>query len=246
MIITEDNLTKALEQTIKQSVWEKEGKPPKTRKFDESLDLIINFRDLDIKNPANKLAHEFLLPNPIRKKLNICVISDGDQFVEAKKKGLDAVDKDHLNEISKMDNKAKKKFVKKYDAFVVSAPLMRNVAKILGRFLGQSGRMPKPQPKGYGIIKPTDSIDEVENNFKRRVVIQTKRAPITQTLFGKKSLDKEKNLENLKALLSFIESHLPNGHGNIKSIYLKTTMGKPVKVMEPQSASKGRRGGKKK
>lgn len=246
MIIKEDNLAKALDQALEQSVLKKEGKNPRERKFNESLDIIINFRDLDIKNPANKLAHEFLLPNPIRDKLNICIISDGDQLVEVKKKGYDYADKETLNDLSKKENKAKKQFVKKYDAFVVSAPLMRMVAKILGRFLGQSGKMPKPQPKGYGIIKPNESIDTVEDNFKRRVQIQTKRAPITQTVFGKKKMDKEKNFENLKALLNFIEGHLPNGQGNIKSIYLKTSMGKPVRVPEPPGRNlRGKKGGKK-
>jgi large subunit ribosomal protein L1 len=119
---------------------------------------------------------------------------------------------------------------------------MKDVARVLGRFLGQSGKMPKPSPKGYGIVSPSEKIEKIIENYKRRIILSTKKAPIVQTVFGKKSIDHEQNKENLISLINFIESQLPNGQGNIKSIYLKTTMGKSTKVEEPQSA---RRGGRK-
>jgi ribosomal protein L1 len=104
--------------------------------------------------------------------------------------------------------------------------------------------MPKPLPKGYGIVKPQDPIDRIVANFMRRIVVQTKRAPIVQSKFGKKSMDFDKNFDNLKALLEFLEHQLPNGQGNIKSITLKTTMGQPVKVEEGELRKKGKKGGK--
>lgn len=243
MILTENNMKIALETALKNSVYQKEGKEDKVRKFDETLDIIINFRDLDIKNPNNKIAQEFLLPNKIHSELNICFISKGDQLVEVKEKGYDVCDDAFLGDLDKKDKKTKKEFVKKYDSFICRADLMRNVAKTLGRFLGQSGKMPKPQPKGYGIVKPNEKVDKIIDNFSKRISLQIKKAPLIQTVFGKKSLKLEENLENLKALLSFIEHQLPNGQGNIKSIYIKTTMGKPSKVAEP--VSKKSSGGRK-
>ena len=120
---------------------------------------------------------------------------------------------------------------------------MRDVAKVLGRNLGQAGKMPKPMPKGYGIVKPNDSVERIVANFMRRIIVQTKRAPIVQTKFGKKSMDFDKNLENLTALVEFIEHQLPNGQSNIKSISIKTTMGKPVRVEEGQ-LRKSKKGGR--
>ena len=44
--------------------------------------------------------------------------------------------------------------------------------------------------------------------------------------------------ENLDSILSFVKNALPNGNNNINSIYIKTTMGKSVKV---EDTGKGRR-----
>ena len=242
MIIIEKYLKESLKLAIENSVWKKEGKPDKVRKFDESLDLIVNLKDIDIKNPNNKLDWEFLLPNPIHNdKLKICILGDKDIILEAKERNIDAYDTIYLEELNKKDNKAKKQFVKKYDVFICQSTIMKNVAKVLGRPLGQAGLMPKPQPKGYGIISPEAKIASFIDNFKKLVKIQTKKSPIIQTIFGKKSLDFDKNFENLIAVINFIESKLPNGNNNIESIYLKTTMGKPVKVKEPVEKSKGGR-----
>ena len=245
MIITEQKLKEALGKAIENSVWKKEGKKDKVRKFDESLDIIINLRDLDIKNPQNRINLEFLLPNPIFKfeNQNCCIITDGDQLTEVKQKGYNSADKQFLEDLNKKDKKLKKNFVKRYDSFVCRADMMRDVARVLGRFLGQAGKMPKPQPKGYGIVQPNVKVDDITSNFERRVIVATKKAPIVQAVFGKKSIDNEKNLENLVGIVHFIESQLPNGPGNIKSIYLKTSMGKPYKVEEP--AGKSKRGDKK-
>jgi large subunit ribosomal protein L1 len=245
MIITDQNLKVALNKAIDNSVWKKEGKGDKVRKFDESLDIIVNFRDLDIKNPQNRINLEFLLPHPIFKfeKQRICFITDGDQLIEVKEKGYNSCDKQFLADLNKKDKKLKKNFVKRYDSFICRADMMRDVARVLGRFLGQSGKMPKPQPKGYGIVQPNVKVDNITSNFERRVIVATKKAPIVQAVFGKKSIDSDKNFENLKGIINFIESQLPNGPGNIKSIYLKTSMGKPSKVEEP--ASKSKRGDKK-
>ena len=47
-----------VEEAIDQSVWKKDGNKDKTRKFDETVDLIINVRDVDIKNPNNRIDQE--------------------------------------------------------------------------------------------------------------------------------------------------------------------------------------------
>jgi large subunit ribosomal protein L1 len=246
MILTDKFLKEALAKAVDQSVWKKEGKPDRTRKFDESLDIIINFRDYDIKNPSLKIEQELILPHALRQKVNIAFIAEGDMFSAIKAKGYDVFDGVYLDELDKKDKKAKKKFVHKYTDFVCRADMMRNIAKVLGRFLGQVGKMPKPQPKGYGIIKPSENIDKVVDDFKKRISVATKKSPTIQTLFGKKSLSLEQNYENLRSIMNFIEPKMPNGQGNIKSIYIKTTMGTSIKVEEPLSKTAGKgKGGKK-
>ena len=58
MIIDKTKIASALELAKEQAVIKKEGMTDKVRKFDEAVDLILNIRDLDIKNPNNRIEQE--------------------------------------------------------------------------------------------------------------------------------------------------------------------------------------------
>ncbi|MHA1193497.1 MAG: hypothetical protein ACTSP9_14625, partial [Promethearchaeota archaeon] len=58
------------------------------------------------------------------------------------------------------------------------------------------------------------------------------KQPIVQVKIGKKSMEQEKLFENLKTVVNYIADQMPHKYNNIKSMYLKTTMGRPVKIDE--------------
>lgn len=238
MNIDKKLVNEALESALANSVRKKEGKPDKVRKFDEAVDVIINMRDLDIKNPNNRIEQEFILPHPVTEKPSVCFFADGDMELALKKRGIPVINNDMLDDLQKKSNKEKRSIARKYDYFVARTDLMRNVAKVMARFLGQRGKMPKPQPKGYGVISVNENLDQYLNNLKSLVRVEMKKQLQIQLQIGKKSNSLNKLTENLDALLGLIESKLPNGYLNLRSIFIKTTMGKPVKVREP--ATKGR------
>jgi ribosomal protein L1 len=45
-------------------------------------------------------------------------------------------------------------------------------------------------------------------------------------------MEQEKIFENLKTVVNYIADQMPHKFNNIKSMYLKTTMGRPVKIDE--------------
>ncbi|MHA1476152.1 MAG: hypothetical protein ACTSQ5_13330 [Promethearchaeota archaeon] len=143
-----------------------------------------------------------------------------------------------LDDLQKQSKKDKKAVANKYDYFVARADLMRNLAKVLARFLGQQGKMPRPQPKGFGVIKPNENLEAFISKLNRIIKITMKKQLLIQLKFGKKSQEFEELKDNLDSILSFVKDHLPNGNNNISSIYIKTTMGKAVKV---EDKGKGRR-----
>lgn len=218
-----------------------EGKPEKVRKFDETVDIVINIRDVDIKNPNNRIDQEFLLPHPIKGNLpkeKVCFIVKDDMEISLKKMGYNIINPGMLDDLQKQSKKDKKAVANKYDYFVARADLMRNLAKVLARFLGQQGKMPRPQPKGFGVIKPNENLDAYITKLNRIIKISMKKHLIIQLKFGKKSQELKELKDNLDSILSFVKNHLPNGNNNIRSIYIKTTMGKAVKV---EDTGKGRR-----
>ena len=233
MNVDKKQVKKALSLALEQSVYKMEGKSDKTRKFDETIDLILNVRDVDIKNPNNRIDQELLLPHGIpgnNVSKDVCFIAKDDMEVALKEKGYTVLNPSDLDDMQKRSKKDKKVVAKKYKYFVARADLMRNLAKVLARFLGQQGKMPKPQPKGFGVIKPNEDIDDYLTKLSRIIKISMKKQLLMQLKVGKKSQSEDEIYENIDSVLNFVETSLPNGFNNVKGIYLKTTMGKPVQV----------------
>jgi large subunit ribosomal protein L1 len=109
---------------------------------------------------------------------------------------------------------------------------MRNVAKVMARFLGQRGKMPKPQPKGFGVITTNENLDDYVERLQHVVKLDMKKQLLLQVKVGRKSQNDSDILENIDSLLIFLGSKLPNSTNNIKSMYIKTTMGPAIKVQE--------------
>ena len=227
-------LRKSLNAAIDFSVHKKEGFKDKVRKFNESIDLIINIKDVNLNDPKNRFDKEIILSNEViaNDKPNICVIASDEILLEAKKLGVDTLDSNGLLNLNNEEKKFKKKFAKKYDFFVVEDKMMRDVARYLARFLGPVGKMPKPFPTGYGIISNPDDLKVAYERYKRVIRIQMKKQPIIFVKIGKKSMDQEKLYDNMKTVINFIADQMPHKYNNFKSMYLKSTMGKPVKVTE--------------
>ncbi|MHA1473311.1 MAG: hypothetical protein ACTSQW_09470, partial [Promethearchaeota archaeon] len=148
MKVDDKLLSKSINAAIEHSVIKKEGFKDKVRKFDETIDLIINLKDINLNDPKQRIDKEIILPNNIltSDKPNVCVIASDEILLEARNMGLKTVDKDGLVQMNNEEKKDKKKFVKKYDFFIVEDKMMPNVARYLARFLGPLGKMPKPFP----------------------------------------------------------------------------------------------------
>ncbi len=231
----DDNLLKqSLNAAIDFSVRKKAGFKDKVRKFDETIDLIINIKDVNLNDPKNRIDKEIILTNEIveEEKLNICVIASGEILLEAKKAGVETLDRDALIKLNNEEKKHKKKFAKKYEFFIVEDKMMRDVARYLARFLGPLGKMPKPFPTGYGIISSPGDLRTAVERYKKVIRIQMKKQPIIFAKIGKKSMEIDRLFDNMKTVIDFIADQMPHKFNNFKSMYLKSSMGKPIKVTE--------------
>ena len=143
--------------------------------------------------------------------------------LKAKQSGVDAViGKSDLMRLA-ADKKEAKKMAKQYDFFVAQADFMPIIARNLGPILGPRDKMPVPLP-------PTADPTPVIKRLKNSVRVKMKKQPLIQVYVGKKSMKTEDIVANIMTVLGFLKEKLERGFGNIKSIYVKTTMGKPVKV----------------
>src|SRR6266571_4677532 len=152
------------------------GKTEK-RKFNQSVELAVKLRELDLKRPEQRINESLELPTAASKTVKVAVIAGGDLAVRAKNAGADIViGREDLDKMAR-DKKAARKIAQNYDFFVAEAPLMPQVGKSLGQMLGPRGKMPTPIP-------PTAPIDDVLKRQRKNVRLKMKDQPVIQTKVG--------------------------------------------------------------
>ncbi len=236
MKVDDNDIRLAVKKALDGAVWKKTGKKDKVRKFNEAIELVVNIRDLDLKDPNNRFSIEYALPHSINDPVKACVIADGDMLMKAKELGFDTLDKDWLQNARTMEKRLIKKVCKKYKFFIARADLMRLVAPALGRYLAPINKMPIPQPNGYSVIAPTSNLKDAVDKFKNVTRIIIKKAPLVQLKIGSKKMKEDEITENALALIHFLLQKLPRGQDNIRSVYVKTTMGHPISLAKAQEA----------
>ena len=195
----------------------KELRKEKERKFNQTLDLIINLQKFDVKKtPLNMFIS---VPHKVKEK-KICA------FLEIKNNNVDTITKTEFKKYS--DKKEVKKLARKYDFFIAQASLMPLVATTFGRALGPTGKMPSPQ---LGILMNVDdkAINELKSRINTSVKIRTKEASIKIPI-GRQDMKDEELIENIIIVYNGIMKALVKGKENIKNLELKFTMTKPQKI----------------
>jgi len=210
--------TKALIESVKEA----KSKAEK-RKFNQSIELIINLRDIDMKKPESKIQESIELPHAVGKQSKICVIATGELALKARRAGADLVIERAELEALAGDKKKQKALVNEYDHFISEAPLMPTVGRVLGAVLGPKGRMPTP-------VAPTANIADTIEKQRKTVQIRLRGQPILQCRIGTEDMTDEQIAENIEAVIRRLEGKLKRGLKNIRSIVIKTAMGPAIKT----------------
>jgi large subunit ribosomal protein L1 len=101
--------------------------------------------------------------------------------------------------------------------------MMPLVGKILGPVLGPRGKMPMPVP-------PSADVNAILAKNRNTIVIRMRTQPVIQVSFGTEQMSDEDLVENVQAILRVLDTKLKRGLKNIKFMFIKTSMGEPVKI----------------
>ena len=202
----------------------------KERKFAQGIDLIVNLRKMEFKDPSKRFNQELSLPKGLGKDKKGALFAKRIMAEQAAGKIDKIISEEELVKISK---KEVKKLAQEYDFFLADVSLMTVIGKKLGTVLGPRRKMPKPLPdiKALPVILP---------RIKNTISISNARtgAMLLQMRIGSEKMSNEDLVENAKAVLNAIMPKIPNERENIKSILIKTTMGKPIRVGEKEGEAK--------
>ena len=192
------------------------------RKFKQSVDVVINLKNIDMNDAKNRIEDEVMLPHGRGEDAKLALFASGDLALKSKGHVDLLIKPEEIEELAK-DKKKFKKIADEYDFFIAEAPLMPTIGKTLGIILGPRGKMPKPVP-------PTIDITGIAKNLRKTVKVRSKTTKTIHATVGREEMSTEQIADNIDAILKRLEGKLERGKLNIGSVYVKTSMGPPMRI----------------
>ena len=198
------------------------------RNFRQSYDLIINLKGIDPKKQEHQIDAFVTLPHSRGKKVKVCALIGPELEQHAKEIFDFTIMSDDFQKYK--DKKDIKKVANGFDFFIAQANIMPKVATAFGRVFGPRGKM--PNPKSGCIVAPNANLKPLYEKLQHTVRAITKGSAIIQCAVGTEDMNPNDIAENALTVYTSLLQVLPNEKHSIKDIYIKLTMGKPVKVGE--------------
>jgi large subunit ribosomal protein L10Ae len=199
-------------------------KDKKQRKFVESVELQVGLKDYDPQKDK-RFAGSVRLPNIPRPKLKICLIGDAKHLQEVKEKNInvDVMDFDALKTFNK-DKKLIKKWAKKYSLLLSTDTLVKKIPTVLGPILNRIGMFPQ-------VVSHNEDLRAKVDDARASIKFQLKKVTCINVAIGNEQMTEEELRQNILMGVNFLVSLLKKGWHNLKSVHIKTTMGKPYKLI---------------
>jgi len=193
----------------------------KKRKFLESVELQIMLKNYDSQKDK-RFSGTVKLPNVARKKFAVCILGNQAHIDEAVKHGIPHMSVDDLKKLNK-DKKLVKKLAKKYDAFLASDALIRQIPRLLGPGLNKAGKFPSILTQGEDMKA---KIDEMRCTIK----FQMKKVLCLAVAVGSVDMNDDQLVQNINMSVNFLVSLLKKQWQNVRSLHIKSTMGPPIRL----------------
>ena len=194
----------------------------KKRKFVESIDLQVMLRDYD-PNKDKRFNSSYALNHQVRSNLKVCLVGTINHIDQAKALNIDFKSLDDLKKFNK-EAKEIKKWARRYDILIVSESIAKNVTRTVGRYITSIGKIPVQ-------ISDSESVEEKLESLMNTIRFRVKKYPWLAQSVAIDTLEAEEIRENVTRALNFLVSLLPKGWHNLKSVHIKTTMGKPQRII---------------
>ncbi|MBL20443.1 MAG: 50S ribosomal protein L1 [Euryarchaeota archaeon] len=212
-----ENMESALKKAIEEAV-----SSAKERKFNESLEISFTIKDVDLKNPANRIQEEVRLPSGRGRDVKIAMFAGGEMATKAEAAGLEIIDPTTIEDLGGNRQKARK-LANSMDFFLSEIPHMGTVGRFLGIVLGPRGKMPRPVP-------PNLDPGMMAAGLRNTTIIRSRDRVTFHAAFGTRDQSIEDLTGNVLAVWNRVVGKLERGSMNIRSCYIKTSMGPSVKV----------------
>ncbi|KAH3757673.1 60S ribosomal protein L10a [Pelomyxa schiedti] len=191
------------------------------RKFVESVELLVGLKNYD-PSKDKRFSGVVKLPHVTKNKFRVCILGDQVHLDEAAKLGLDSMDVEALKNLNK-NKKLVKKLAQKYNAFLASESVMKQILRLLGSGLSKAGKFPT-------VITHNEDMTVKVHELHCQVKFQLKKAVCLGVAVGNVNLSEQQLVENIEKAVNFLVSLLKKNWQNVKSLHIKTTMGASIRI----------------
>merc|ERR1712187_328348 len=150
-----------------------------------------------------------------RQKYKVCLLGDQQHCDQAKALGMDCMSADDLKKMGK-DKKKVKKLAKKYDAFLASDTLIKQIPRLLGPVLNKAGKFPT-------LVTHSDNLEQKVTDIRSQVKFQLKKVLCLGVAIGNVGMTPDEMRTNALMAINFLVSLLKKNWNNVKTLHLKST-----------------------
>lgn len=193
----------------------------KKRNFLETVELQVGLKNYDPQRDK-RFSGTLKLPQVPRPNMTICIFGDAFDVDRAKSVGVDAMSVDDLKKLNK-NKKLIKKLAKKYNAFIASEVLIKQVPRLLGPQLSKAGKFPTP-------VSHNDDLYSKVQDVKATIKFQLKKVLCLAVAVGNVEMEEDVLVNQIMMAANFLVSLLKKNWQNVGSLVIKSTMGPSFRI----------------
>ena len=193
----------------------------KKRNFTETVECQITLKNYDPVRDK-RFSGTFKLPSVPRPNLKCCILGNAAHCEQADRIGVDHMAVEDLKKLNK-NKKLVKKLAKRYDFFVASDNLIKQIPRLLGPGLTKAGKFPT-------LLSGSDDMQEKIDEVKATIKFQMKKVMCLNVAVGNVTMEQKQIIVNTQLAANFLASLLKKQWQNIGQIYVKSTMGPPQQI----------------
>lgn len=198
-----------------------DGSAEKPRKFVETIELQIGLKDYDTQRDK-RFSGTVKLPHVPRPRMKVCVLGDAKHCEAAEKLGIAFKSVDDLKKLNK-NAKLVKKLASEFDAFLASQTLIPQIPRLLGPGLNKAGKFPTA-------LGDNENLEAKIQDLQSQVKFQLKKVLCMGVAVGHVGMNADEVRQNALMSINFFVSLLKKNWHNVKSLHMKSTMGKVQKI----------------
>lgn len=193
----------------------------KKRNFTETIEVQITLKNYDPVRDK-RFSGTFKLPSVPRPNLKCCMLGNAAHCEQADRIGIEHMSVEDLKKLNK-NKKLVKKLAKRYDFFLASDNMIKQIPRLLGPGLTKAGKFPT-------LLSSSDDMQGKIDEVKSTIKFQMKKVMCLNVAVGNVNMDKQKIIVNTQLAANFLASLLKKQWQNIGQIYIKSTMGPSIQI----------------